>query len=125
MTDEEENHSFLYQQATAALKREKGSEFRSAVDLDLRLAAIHFNLAETLEKIERTEDAIEAYRAGLRLAPQDARAHLFLGNLLSKQGQHEEARSEWDKAIATGCQAVLKEAQHMIKDSVGSNRNSS
>ena len=58
-----------------------------------------FGLPDALASAGRTEEAIAAFRAGLRLAPTSADLHNGLGRALVAAGARDEARQEFAAAI--------------------------
>ncbi len=65
-----------------------------AFDLCRLLAAI------THDHLNDAAGAIEAYRAALRLRPNDARAHTVFARLLREQGDVDGALDEWRRVLA-------------------------
>lgn len=60
----------------------------------------HFNLARALEGSGRFQDAIEQYRATLKLRPDDAASHYNLARLLENTGHTQQASEHYRQAIA-------------------------
>lgn len=58
------------------------------------------NRATMLEKLDRPQEAIAAWRNVLELAPQSLRGLCRLGNLLGEAGQNEQALVLFDRALA-------------------------
>lgn len=56
--------------------------------------------AETLLKMQRYSEALEGFDAALRLAPDDASAHVGRGQALWRLGKLEQARAAYDQAVA-------------------------
>jgi serine/threonine protein kinase/WD40 repeat protein/tetratricopeptide (TPR) repeat protein len=57
------------------------------------------NLARRLAWVGRLAEAEDAYRAALKLRPQDSRAHEDLGKFLEDQARYAEAEAEFNEAI--------------------------
>lgn len=56
-------------------------------------------LGRSLEKLERTDEALAAYRKALAIEPTNANAFLYSGRLLRQLGRTEEAIETWQKAV--------------------------
>ena len=56
-------------------------------------------LARSLEKLDRTEEALGAYRKALVIEPTNANALLYSGRLLRQLGRTGEAIETWQKAV--------------------------
>jgi tetratricopeptide (TPR) repeat protein len=67
----------------------------------------HYNLGKALKDLGRPAEAEAEYRAGLSLAPTDARIHNNLGNVLTDLGRREEAMAEFRQAIALDFETAL------------------
>ena len=65
-------------------------------------AAAHVDRGIALATAGQTEAAIAAYRAALRLRPDDAAAYLGFGSALQRLGEHAEALVALRKAHALG-----------------------
>jgi eukaryotic-like serine/threonine-protein kinase len=59
----------------------------------------HSNLARRLAWVGRLAEAEDAYRAALKLMPQDPVAHEDLGRFLEDQARYGEAEAEFNEAI--------------------------
>jgi tetratricopeptide (TPR) repeat protein len=68
---------------------------------------LHDDLGINLNKLGRTEEAINQYRLTLEVKPDDPTAHYDLGNALTKQGHTEEAIEEYRQAIKYKSDYVL------------------
>jgi tetratricopeptide (TPR) repeat protein len=64
--------------------------------------AAYYNLGHIASLEGRDNDAIELYRATIRLKPWHPLAHLCLGMTLWKQGQRTEAIQEYEQAVQLG-----------------------
>ena len=94
-------------QLTAALVHEGRAGEAEAESLDLlRRAASDSgawcNLGLALRQQCRTEEAIAAYRTGLRIVPDDARLHWNLSLALLALGRFEEGWREYEWRVAAG-----------------------
>jgi len=80
----------------------KGEEavenYHKALALDPKCASAHFNLAVSLLRRDRLDEAAVQYRAALRVKPT-AETHNGLGFVLSKQGKLDEAIAQFREAI--------------------------
>lgn len=65
--------------------------FDKALAVNPAMAMAHFNRANALETLARTDDAAAAYRKSIELRPDFAGAHLNLGALLHGSGALSEA----------------------------------
>ncbi len=59
----------------------------------------HYNLANLLQQIGRSDDAVREYRETIRLTPGMALAHYNLGNTLLQMGRAAEAQAAYTDAI--------------------------
>ena len=73
---------------------------RQAVAADCAIAELHNNLGMTLYSMQRTEEAMGAYRKALELRPDYPMALNNLGVVLAALGSHEEAIATYKKALA-------------------------
>jgi tetratricopeptide (TPR) repeat protein len=73
-------------------------EFRRAARLDPTGAAA-YDLGSLLLELDRTEEAIAAFRASLKQAPQSAQAHNNLGIALGIQGRLDDAIGHFEQAL--------------------------
>jgi len=74
--------------------------YRKALELEPRIAEIHFNLGVVLGHLGRVEEAIASYRKALGLKPDLTVAYFNLGVVLQEQGKFEEAVTCYRKAVA-------------------------
>ncbi len=74
--------------------------FRRALQLDDRAAVLHFNYANLLRDLGRTEEAVLHYRTATERDPKHAAAYNNLGNLLKDQKRWNEAADCYRSAIA-------------------------
>jgi len=75
------------------------NEFGRAARLDPTGSA-HYDLGILLLELDRTEEAIAAFRAALKLAPRSVEAHNNLGIALGIQGRLDEAIDHFQQALA-------------------------
>ncbi|MCW3051916.1 MAG: hypothetical protein JWN14_1086, partial [Chthonomonadales bacterium] len=59
--------------------------------------------------------ALEAFREGARMEPNDAVNEFYLGYGLAKIGQNEEAKDAFKRAIEFGDKVVKKDAETAIQ----------
>jgi Flp pilus assembly protein TadD len=74
--------------------------YRSALELDPRIALAHNNLGNALKANGELEKAIQCFRTAIELDPKSPLAHYNLGNALSVKGNPEEAIDCYHNAIA-------------------------
>jgi len=72
--------------------------FQHALMINDRSYMAHYNLAITLSDGGGAEQALEHYRAAVRIKPDYARAYNNLGALLEVMGRHEEAIAAYRQA---------------------------
>ena len=85
--------------ASAQQYDEAIEQFRRAARLDPTGSA-HYDLGSLLLELDRTEEAIAAFRASLKLAPNSVDAHNNLGIALGIQGRLDEAIAHFRQALA-------------------------
>ena len=73
---------------------------QKAVELNISDAEAHFNLGNTLQELERLEEAEKSYLQATILRPDYADAHYNHGITLKKLGNLEKAEQSYLKAIA-------------------------
>jgi tetratricopeptide (TPR) repeat protein len=71
-------------------------------------------LGEYYNRCQRPGDAIGAFQAGLKRAPQDALLHWDLALSLQQKGRKAEAASSLERAIALGLDASMQRHAHML-----------
>ncbi|HUS46887.1 MAG TPA: tetratricopeptide repeat protein [Phycisphaerae bacterium] len=76
---------------------EAAAELRAAIDLNPYNPSWHFNLGLTLEAMEDYIRACEAYRAALRLKPDDIEILNCLGVNMNRQGKYSEALKHFER----------------------------
>lgn len=59
----------------------------------------HRERAELYEQLGEMAEAVEEYRAALRLAPEDPALHKALAQLLERQGRWEEAATHYERSL--------------------------
>lgn len=74
--------------------------YHKALALDPQCASAHFNLAVSLLRRDRLDEAAVQYRAALSVKPT-AETHNGLGFVLSRQGKLDEAIVQFREAIST------------------------
>jgi tetratricopeptide (TPR) repeat protein len=74
-------------------------ELRQAASVDPRYPDIHFIMAELLERIDRPEEAVAAYRRAIACHRGYLDAHVALGNCLMGTGRTEEAADVLRRAV--------------------------
>jgi tetratricopeptide (TPR) repeat protein len=78
-----------------------------AVQLQPRVPLFHYNLGELLRLTGRFAEAEGAFRASLRLNPNDAGILSLLGLTLAQQGKAAEGLELCRRAVASGSQPAL------------------
>ena len=93
------SHRNLADALSSAQQYERAiEEFRRAARLDPTGAAA-YDLGSLLLELDRTEEAIDAFRASLKQAPESARAHNNLGIALAIQGRLDDAIGHFEEAL--------------------------
>jgi tetratricopeptide (TPR) repeat protein len=69
------------------------------IAIDMANATLHFDRAQFLEFLGRTDEALAAYTAALELAPEDSQTLNAVGLALLSRGERELARSLFRSAI--------------------------
>ena len=99
----EDNAFTRYLLGTASVNRgdlqEGVADLESAVRLDPQDAPYHFNLANALKRVGRTDEAADHYRAALALDARNADAHNNLGLILLERKQYADARQHFSRAL--------------------------
>ena len=62
-------------------------------------AQAHYNMGNTLKKLERLDEALASHNKAIALKPDYTEAYTQLGNILRDQGKLEEAEISTRKAI--------------------------
>jgi Tfp pilus assembly protein PilF len=76
------------------------SEYRTAIELDSKLAVAHRNLGIVLFMQRQDDEALTQFHQALELNPGNAVAHATLGTVLRNRGQREDAIAEYRRALA-------------------------
>jgi tetratricopeptide (TPR) repeat protein len=85
--------------AAAGQHDEAIAEFHRAARLDSTGSA-DYDLGSLFLELDRTEEAIAAFRAALKRAPRSVQAHNNLGIALGIQGRLDEAIDHFKQALA-------------------------
>jgi tetratricopeptide (TPR) repeat protein len=72
---------------------------RQGLALQADFSALHYNLALTLQHLERLEDAALSYRRTLEIDPEHSAAHNNLGRIHADLGALEEAERHYRRAL--------------------------
>ncbi|MBM4339138.1 MAG: tetratricopeptide repeat protein [Deltaproteobacteria bacterium] len=64
-------------------------------------------LVQSLLKLNRTDDALKAYRQAIKLDPINDSYHVQLGNLYFSLGRYEEAKAEYTEAVKIDSTSTL------------------
>ena len=91
---------FLAAQDQIAVWRSSETLFRHSAAVTDANYSMHFNLANTLKRKGRIEEAIEHYRIAIEIYPGMARAHFNLANTLAAEGRVDEAATHYRAALA-------------------------
>jgi tetratricopeptide (TPR) repeat protein len=73
--------------------------YRAAIGLDPHFAESHFELAQALERINNTADALKEYDQAVTIQPKHAPARLAYGILLTKLDRFSEAADQLEQAV--------------------------
>jgi spermidine synthase len=73
--------------------------YRNAIRYNVSHVTAYINLAEALNRIGKTEEAIAHSKTAIKLNPDFSQAHFNLGNALVKKGNNSEAISRYKRAI--------------------------
>jgi serine/threonine-protein kinase len=76
------------------------ADFKSALDRNPRSADAHRELADTYERLGRTQDAQAAYAKAIELRPGYWANHNYLGAFFVSQGRYDEAEKAFAQALA-------------------------
>ncbi len=87
--------------------------FRRALALDSTNVAYYENLARALGGQQRPEVVALVYARAQRQFPDDPDLHYYRGDALQKLKRYEEARQEYDQAIAVSQQHPGTQLQHL------------
>lgn len=106
--------------------------YRKTLQIDSRIAEIHFNLGTSLSNLGRNEEAIASYRRAIQLKPNLAPAYFNLGIALQDLGKHEEAVAAYRKAVslepgfydAYGSMGTVLQAQGKLDEAIAAYRKS-
>ena len=74
--------------------------FRTALSREPNFFEAHYNLAQTREKIGKTEEAASVLDAAITLQPGHADAHFNLAQLKREQGDLDGAQQLYSKLIS-------------------------
>ncbi|MGZ5819785.1 MAG: tetratricopeptide repeat protein [Burkholderiaceae bacterium] len=77
-----------------------------AVDINKKVPQYHVNLAHALKGQHELDRAVKHYALALRLKPDFAEAHQYLGNLLLQQGDANEGVKHLKSAVALSGSAI-------------------
>jgi Tfp pilus assembly protein PilF len=78
---------------------ESATSLRQAADMDPRNGPVRIALGDALLRGQNGQsEALEAYRAGLKLAPDHAGGHFGLGMVLLRLGQTDQAKAEFERS---------------------------
>ena len=72
---------------------------QKAISLDKTKSHYFFNQALVLEKFERWDDAVEAYRQAMHLNPNYVEAYSNMGNVFRRQRHWAEAIAAYEQAL--------------------------
>ncbi|MGB3779032.1 MAG: tetratricopeptide repeat protein [Tunicatimonas sp.] len=87
--------------------------FQRALTVDSTNVAYYENLARALGGQQRTAAVAALYARAQRQFPEDADFHYYRGDALQKLKRYEEARQEYDRAIAVSQQHPGTQLQHL------------
>lgn len=86
----------------------KGAEavYRKGIAADPRVSILHTNLGNVLRKMQKWNDAVQAYKQALRLNPEDASASKNLGATYLTLGDYGRGWPLWLRSRATKLPAM-------------------
>lgn len=87
--------------------------FRRALAIDSSNQAYYENLARALGGQQQPEKVAAVYARAQRQFPDDADLHYYRGDALQKLKRYEEARQEYDRAIAMSEKYPGTQLQHL------------
>ena len=87
--------------------------FRRALTIDSTNVAYYENLARALGGQQRTAAVAVVYARAQRQFPEEADFHYYRGDALQKLEHYEEARQEYNQAIAVSQQHPGTQLQHL------------
>jgi len=100
---EKQAETLKEQEAEIARQRQEIEALKSGQQTqDMRLRECNRAYREYFERAQTTADgdrAVELYREGLAICPDDEVAHYELGRLLAAQGRYPEAETEFESAL--------------------------
>jgi tetratricopeptide (TPR) repeat protein len=73
--------------------------YRHALAVTTNNYTAHYNLAVTLDKENKTDEAVVHYQEALRLNPDAPSVHKNIGNIFFKKGQFDEAIGQYQEAL--------------------------
>ena len=73
--------------------------YERALAIDPERPLVYSNLGMAHAMAGRLETAAEAFREGLKRAPDSADLHEALGQVYARQGRLREARAEWETVL--------------------------
>lgn len=80
---------------------EKAYQFlRKALEMQPNNGGFQLLMAQVLSSAAKVSRAVVHARKATRLLPENAQAHLLLGDLLFQRGMKSAAAEAWDKAVA-------------------------
>ncbi|MHB1936287.1 MAG: tetratricopeptide repeat protein [Acidobacteriaceae bacterium] len=101
--------------------------YREAIRIDPRIAALHFELAQLLWEtgtVDGQKEAVSEYKTALELNPLDEKSEAELGMIAAQKGDTEEALADYSRAVElqpddavalTGLAGVLISQQQQAK----------
>jgi len=75
-------------------------DYARALDLDPQLASVHYDLGQTLRRLNMDEEAVAAYEAAVRADPLMIQAYNNLGVAYRELGRNEAAVATFRRALA-------------------------
>lgn len=106
MAQTDGNHGNAQPKSAEELRR-SAIELEAAVKQQPGNAELHIRLGFTYTKLEKADEARQAFETAARLDPAKAIAHYMLGLIYEKQGLKDKAIASWKRCLETA------DEQHM------------
>jgi tetratricopeptide (TPR) repeat protein len=89
--------------------------FKKSININPRVAVVHFSLASAYIERKMIDKAIEEYKKTIEIEPGFSKAYLHLSRLYSNRGMYEEALNELKRAkVVSGLNPDIKKMQEEV-----------